>query len=211
MVDVSLLPKKEEETEQSVKEQMVKVKNKGIFPTKSLVIGILIVLIAGGITVGVLIYQKAKASTLRGLENQITNLKTEESKYTEMEAQAKALQNQLNTLSNLINKHKYWSQVIKALADYTPNNVMYKSITFDPKDNKFTITGYTDNYESVARLMVSLKKMDSKEYFDSIELVSANLNKSNSMPTDEKPIVFSINFNLKESALQKTTPTTQKK
>ncbi len=205
MVDVSLLPKEEETG------QPVKVKNKGVFPTKSLVIGILIVLIAGGITVGILIYQKAKASTLRGLENQIANLKTEESKYTEMETQAKALQNQLNTLSNLIDKHKYWSQVIKALADYTPNNVTYKSISFDSKNDKFTVTGYTNNYESVSRLMISLKKMDSKEYFDSIELISANLNKSNPMTADEKPIVFSIVFNLKSGSLQNTTSTTQKK
>jgi len=204
MVDVSLLPK--EFPEEQAEEQAIKVSSKGVFPTKFLVIGILIIIVAAVITGGIFIYQKARASTLNGLENQIANLKIEESKYTVMEQQAKNLQDQLNTLSNLIEKHKYWSQVIKALADYTPQSVNYKNIIFDQKSNKFVVAGGANDYESVSRLMVSLKKMDSKEYFDSIELIIAKLNKTLT-PEDNKNILFTINFNLKEGALKQTTQT----
>jgi plastocyanin len=205
MVDISLIPKEREV--ESPKEQKEKkpaeIKAKGIFPGGFLAIGILIVVLAGAVTLGVFIYRNMLSSNLSKLENQIVILKAEELKYVPMENAAKTLQSQLNNIDNLINKHKYWSGVIKVLADYTPITVSYKSIECEDINNKFTVTGYADNYQSLANLMVSLKKVEGKEFFDTIELDSAKLS------TDEKEkgkVEFSVSFNLKPGSLIQTQP-----
>jgi len=204
MVEISLLPK---EPEKSKKEKPVGIKAKGVFPTTFLALGILLVLLAAGVTFGIFIYKNARASNLDSLENQISILKAEEEKYKDIETEAKTLQEQLNNLENLLAKHKYWSQVMKVLADYTPNDAQYKSIVCEEKDNKFTVTGYAPTYVTVAELMVSLKKTEGKGYFDKIELDSAKLSLDESK---EIKVEFSISFNLKEGALKKPSTTESK-
>lgn len=201
MVDISLLPKEgqsEPKPKKSKKEEVTEIKAKGIFPTKFLIWGILIVLFSGIITFGLFIYKNARASTLRSTENQISILKSEEDKYKVMEAEAKTLQNQLNTLNNLIAKHKYWSTIITALADNTPVTVQYKKIVCEEKNNKFTISGFANNYEDLAQLMVSLKQIAEKDVvISSVELNSAKLG----VDDDKKiKVDFSLSFNLKEQA-----------
>ena len=201
MVDISLLPK-ETKPEKVKKEKPAEVKTTGIFPTKFLGLGILFVLLAGGITLGVFIYNNARASTLKSLDNQISILHDEESKYTGTEAAAKTLQSQLKTLDNLVAKHKYWSNIIEGLANYTPNDVSYKSIVCEETNNKFTITGFADTYEAIARLMVSLKQAGGKDvFFDSVELDSAKLGFDEN---NKIRVEFSISFNLKKGALIST-------
>lgn len=212
MVDVSLLPKDQEPEEpQPQEEQKEKkappIKAKGVFPTGNLVIGIIIVLLSGLAVLGVFIYKNAQASNLSKVENQISILKAEEEKYKPMEAEAKTLQAQLNNLNNLIAKHKYWSDVMTSLSGSTPIDVQYKSIVCDQKNNKFTVTGYASNYASVADLMVSLKKIEGKQMFDTIELDSAKLSINDNK---QIKVEFSVSFNLKPGALIQTQPISNK-
>jgi plastocyanin len=200
MVDISLLPKEEKPKEESIttpaspkKEKMPKPK--GTFPTKFLIIGIVIVLLVAGATFGIFIYKNILSSNLKKVDNQVLILQDDVDQYSVMEVEAKTLQSQLKNLNTILNKHTYWYQVIKSLADYTPNDINYKSIVFDQKENKFTVTGYSVNYQTIAQLMVSLKNADNKKYFDKIELDSAKFNK------DKGKIEFSVSLKIKEGAL----------
>jgi len=198
MVEISLLPK--EEPQKPKEEKPVEVKAKGIFPTRFLAIGILLVLVGIGITGGLFIYKNALSANLERLGSSVNLLKEEEEKYTPTENEAKLLQTQLNNLQNLISKHKYWSDVMETLAGYTPLDVQYKSIVCEEKDNKFTVTGWAKNYAAVAQLMVSLRRATSNKetFFDSIDLDSAKLG------FDENKqirVEFSVSFNLKKDAL----------
>lgn len=198
MVDISLLPKEEIKKPEPAKK--LPARAEGIFPAKFLWVGILLITLSALITLGLFLYNNALSSNLESLNRSIDSLKQEEAKYTPIEKEARLLQSQLNSLQNLISKHKYWSGIISALADYTPLEVQYKSIVCEEKEKRFTLTGLAKDYQSVARLMVSLRKalLDKKNLFEEIELESAKLGFDENK---QIKVEFSVSFKLMEDAL----------
>jgi len=208
MIDINLLPQEKEPTIPAPKapreKEKVQIESESYFPTKSFMTSFLLIILVAGLTFGLFIYKNTRASFLEQTERKITVLKEEEKKYKEVESKAKNLQAQLNNLDNVLSKHKYWSAVLTALSNFTPQDVQYQSIICEEKNNKFTVTGFANNYESLASLMVSLKnavKNEQKEkIFDSIDLESAKLGFNEAK---EIKVEFSITFNLQPGALKK--------
>lgn len=71
---------------------------------------------------------------------------------------AKAYQGQVDAARVLIENHKYFTLYLSEIADNTPPNVVYSSFTSDGL-TRLTVIGSANNYETVAKLTESFKKL----------------------------------------------------
>ncbi len=103
----------------------------------------------------------------------------EQAKIVEIDKKIASFSNELNrvttdqgvlsTFSELLDKHIHWSNVWKALGEYTLKSVQYLNLETSAVQNTFVVSGRVSNFTEVGKLLLGLQ---SSENFTAVELLS---------------------------------------
>jgi len=122
---------------------------------------------------GLYLIKVQKNARISTLEAELKDLNSQMQAKDVQEAKTKALslEARLNALQSARQKQILWSQIFKEVQATTSGQAQYTSLSID-QENKVSITGKTENYSSLAALLVGLK--NSKKWQE-ITLVSTNV------------------------------------
>jgi Tfp pilus assembly protein PilN len=122
---------------------------------------------------GLYLIKVQKNARISTLEAELKDLNSQMQAKDVQEAKTKALslEARLNALQSARQKQILWSQIFKEVQATTSQQAQYTSLSID-QENKVSITGKTENYSSLAALLVGLK--NSKKWQE-ITLVSTNV------------------------------------
>jgi len=128
-----------------------------------------------GIVVGISGYFYYKAynlkKELKNLETSVTNLRSDITKLSDIEINARNLYKKSNTLSSIFKERIYYSKLLSELETSIPSSVSIKSFSLG-KDDSISISGQADDYNSVQDFS---NKLLSMEVFTEVQLNSVSL------------------------------------
>jgi len=104
-------------------------------------------------------YYNTITVTIGKVDQEIADLQTQIAEYGDVQDKAESLQQQIENVELLLEKHVYWSEFFNQLEMYTNSDVYYKNMTADINGN-ITLAAVTDDYESVIRQLYVFREAD---------------------------------------------------
>jgi type IV pilus assembly protein PilN len=177
MIKVNLLPPEEQQ-----KRVFLKI--------LAILLGGVIIIVAGG--VGYFSYlsltELSLKRELRQLKKELEEYKDIARKLEEIKKKRNLLQKRLQIIENFKKYQTWWPEILAELSRQIPDGVWLDG--FQSEGTTANISGYSFTYKAISHF---LKNLEEVEFFDKVELLSTQQEKTD----EEKIIGFKIVFNLK--------------
>src|SRR3989338_6218954 len=121
------------------------------------VIFAIVVVLAGGMY----FYQNTLENSLVSLDTEIAALEQQRNKQAEQNILV--FNKQVSMLSDLLNKHTYWTTTFSKIKGLTQIQVQFSSITATLADNKIDLKAMATNYTTIARQIAAFLSDESIE------------------------------------------------
>jgi hypothetical protein len=110
------------------------------------------------------------------IETEILNLKNiGTQRQKDHEKTVKEYKKKIDDFSNILNSHKFASNVFALMQKYTMPNVWFQNFSLDPKSNKVQLQGEADSLDAFSR---QVQTFENNEYIKSIGTFSSSLAQS---------------------------------
>lgn len=159
--DINLIPKElAEQQKQNLSKKLV---------VCSLIVFIFITLV-GATYLGITWYQLYINRQIQELKSEIEDLNGQIAGYEKSKLAAVDLQQRLKLISELLNKHIYWTKFFALLEKYTVKEVYYTNFSM-AGTQKLVLSAVGKDYESVAKQLVAFQK--AADFVASVDINSA--------------------------------------
>ena len=147
--------------------------------TGSVLFAVIIILVGG-----LYFYKNSLENKLAALDLEIATLEQQRNKQAEQNLLV--FNKQVSMLSDLLNKHAYWTTAFSKIEGLTQNQVQFNSITASLADNKIDFKAVAANYTTVARQIAAFLSDES--------IKDINLNKVNTLTNGRLEFTMQIMF-----------------
>ncbi len=132
-------------------------------PVSKILILIMVVIISCGLVFGGWLwtnyYYNTISVTISEVDAKIANIESHIAKYDNVEEDAKVLQQKIQNINLLLEKHIYWAEFFNKLEFYTLSEVYYTTMSADI-NGTITLMATTNNYENAIKQLFIFKEAD---------------------------------------------------
>ncbi len=129
------------------------------------------ILIVGGAYLGFTWYQLKINREIGALKTEIKTIEDQIAEQEKSKLAAIDLQQRLNLIKDLLNKHVYWTKFFEQLEKYTIDEVYYANFSMAGTE-KVTLAAVGKDYESVAKQLVAFQQ--AKDFITQVDINSAS-------------------------------------
>ncbi|MDP2685377.1 MAG: hypothetical protein Q8P20_10195, partial [bacterium] len=146
-------------------------------PISKILVLVMSVIIAVGVVFGGWLwanyYYNTISVTISEVDAEIANIQSQVAQYENIQDDAKELQQKIENVSLLLEKHIYWSEFFNKLEFYTLSKVYFNSMSADV-NGTITLTAVSDTYENAIKQLYIFE--DANDFVNSVTI--SNVSKS---------------------------------
>ncbi|OGN02705.1 MAG: hypothetical protein A2655_03270 [Candidatus Yanofskybacteria bacterium RIFCSPHIGHO2_01_FULL_43_42] len=150
-----------------------------------LVIGAVVLAISAALAGSLYFYNNYLEDKLVSLDGKLAAL--EQNRNRQSEQNILVFNKQLSMLSNLLNKHAYWTTAFSKIEGLTQSQVQFDSLIAAAADNKIDFKATAANYTTIARQIAAFLSDES--------ITDINLSKVNILTNGRLEFTMQISFN----------------
>jgi len=147
-------------------------------------IGGIIFAIVAVLAGGMYFYQNTLENKLTSLDTEVVSL--EEQRNKQAEQNILVFNKQISMLSDILNKHAYWTTAFSKIEGLTQSQVQFNSITATLANNKIDLKATAANYTTIARQIAAFLSDES--------ITDINLNRVNTLTNGQLEFTMQIIF-----------------
>lgn len=147
MNSISLIPKKEKESRGLPR--FVTFRGPSLELSATAKLGLALIALSLAATAGLYFWKYRLNSEVASFNTELQRLTSQ--RDMSLETRLNNLNNVLEVFKNVLDDHRYWSQVFKVLGEKTLNTVTFKSFDGDDADASFLLTGRSPSYGVLAQ------------------------------------------------------------
>lgn len=151
---------------------------------RSLIIGAIVFVIAAVLAGGLYFYKNSLENKLVFLDAEIAALEQQRNKQAEQNILV--FNKQVSMLSDLLNKHYYWTTGLSKIEGLTQGQIQFDNMTAAAADNKIDFKATAANYTTIARQIAAFVSDES--------IRDVNLNKVNTLTNGRLEFTMQILF-----------------
>jgi len=151
---------------------------------RQLIIGATILAIVAVLAGGLYLYKDSLENKLTSLNTELTAL--EQQRDRQSEQNILIFNKQISMLSNLLDKHTYWTTAFSKIEGLTQNQIQFNSLTATVADNKIDIKATATNYTIIARQIAAFLSDES--------ITDINLSRVNTLTNGQLELSMQIIF-----------------
>ncbi len=121
---------------------------------------------------GLNIYQQKITTDTEAVKVDIQNLERQIASYQELQYNAEVLRNRLNSLTEVLTTHIYWTPFLEVVEGVTLPTVYYESMTGSVSTRLFTFDAVAQSYDQIAPQVALL---EASPYVSAVEVSGAEL------------------------------------
>jgi len=149
-----------------------------------IIIGGIIFAIVAVLSGGMYFYQNNLENKLTSLDAEIISLEQQRNKQAEQNILV--FNKQISMLSDLLNKHAYWTTAFSKIEGLTQSQVQFESITATLANNKIDLKAIAANYTTIARQIAAFLSDES--------ITDINLSRVNTLTNGQLEFIMQIVF-----------------
>ncbi|HXK40757.1 MAG: hypothetical protein A3G03_01765 [Candidatus Taylorbacteria bacterium RIFCSPLOWO2_12_FULL_44_15c] len=150
-----------------------------------LIIGAAVLAIVAVLAGGLYFYKNSLENKLVSLDAEIAAL--EQKRNRQAEQNILVFNKQLSMLSDLLNKHSYWTTAFSKIEGLTQSQIQFDSLTATMADNRVDFKATAANYTTIARQIAAFLSDES--------ITDINLSKVNTLTNGRLEFTMQIYFN----------------
>jgi len=147
-------------------------------------IGGIIFAIVAVLAGGMYFYQNTLENKLTSLDTEVVSL--EEQRNKQAEQNILVFNKQISMLSDILNKHAYWTTAFSKIEGLTQSQVQFNSVTATLANNKIDLKATAANYTTIARQIAAFLSDES--------ITDINLNRVNTLTNGQLEFTMQIIF-----------------
>ncbi len=153
-----------------------------------LIIGAAVLAIVAVLAGGLYFYKNSLENKLVSLDAEIAAL--EQKRNRQAEQNILVFNKQISMLSNLLNKHAYWTTAFSKIEGLTQSQIQFDSLTATMADNRVDFKATAANYTTIARQIAAFLSDES--------ITDINLNRVNTLTNGQLEFTMQIIFDRDE-------------
>lgn len=150
-----------------------------------LFIGVAILAIVIVLAGGLYFYKNSLENKLESLDAELLIL--EQSRNKQVEQNILVFNEQISILSDLLNKHAYWTTAFSKIEGLTQSQVQFNNVTATLTGNRLDFKATATNYTTIARQIATFLSEES--------ITDVNLSRVNSLTNGQLEFTMQITFN----------------
>ena len=147
-------------------------------------------------------YHNTISTTISEIDAEISLIEADISQYSQLQEDARIIQNKITSVQDLLDKHIYWSEFFNKLEFYTITDVYYSSMSVDI-NGAVTLSAVGSSYENAVKQLMVMEKAN--DYITKVTIsditfqndtavADENTENENQIISEELNVNFNINL-----------------